>query len=194
MTVKKWFTLVEMLIVIVIIGILAAALVPKLVWVQERARDVARRNELQQVASAVMTFELDNGFFPRTWGSVASLSWQLLGTYLKQMPKDPRAQTNIFWCSGTNTSDGEYYYSPMKKAGINGGSFALISVVEQMSMANYVNKSPFTCPASSTSESRTLSDQLCVRIETTTLSWWATNCQYNPNSPSTNQLLLILVN
>ena len=134
------------------------------------------------------------GFFPRTWGSVASLSWQLLGTYLKQMPKDPRAQTNIFWCSGTNTSDGEYYYSPMKKARIDGGSFALISVVEQMSMANYVNKSPFTCPASSTSESRTLSDQLCVRIETTTLSWWATNCQYNPNSPSTNQLLLILVN
>ena len=40
---KKAFTLVEMLIVVVIIGILAAALIPRLTGAQSKARDAARK-------------------------------------------------------------------------------------------------------------------------------------------------------
>jgi general secretion pathway protein G len=60
---KKAFTLVEMLIVIVIIGILAAALIPRLTGVQSRARDVARVGDAQQIASALATWQLDNGVY-----------------------------------------------------------------------------------------------------------------------------------
>jgi general secretion pathway protein G len=66
---KKAFTLVEMLIVIVIIGILAAALIPRLTGVQSRARDVARKADLSQLSTALTTYQLDNGTYVITGGS-----------------------------------------------------------------------------------------------------------------------------
>ncbi|MEI7477147.1 MAG: prepilin-type N-terminal cleavage/methylation domain-containing protein [bacterium] len=46
---KKSFTLIEMLIVVVIIGILAAALIPRLQSVQARARDIKRIADIHQI-------------------------------------------------------------------------------------------------------------------------------------------------
>lgn len=66
---KKAFTLVEMLIVIVIIGILAAALIPRLTGVQSRARDVARKADISQISTALTTYQLDNGSYVTTWTS-----------------------------------------------------------------------------------------------------------------------------
>ncbi len=60
------FTLIEMLIVIVIIGILAAALVPRLISVQGRARDTKRKADLQQIGSALAIYKTDNATFPAT--------------------------------------------------------------------------------------------------------------------------------
>lgn len=64
---KKAFTLVEMLIVIVIIGILAAALIPRLTGTQARARDTARKADLQQLGTALATWSLDYGTYPVSW-------------------------------------------------------------------------------------------------------------------------------
>lgn len=60
----KAFTLVEMLIVIVIIGILAAALIPRVINAQARARDTARTVDLRNVASAMDLYYTDNGGYP----------------------------------------------------------------------------------------------------------------------------------
>lgn len=62
---KKAFTLVEMLIVIVIIGILAAALIPKITGVQKRARDTARIANMRNISQAVNIHAIDfNGSYP----------------------------------------------------------------------------------------------------------------------------------
>ena len=53
-----------MLIVIVIIGILAAALIPRLTGIQGRARDTARKADLNQISTSLSTYNLDNNNYP----------------------------------------------------------------------------------------------------------------------------------
>ena len=53
-----------MLIVIVIIGILAAALIPRLTGIQARARDTARTADLRNTSTALEVYHLDNGSYP----------------------------------------------------------------------------------------------------------------------------------
>ena len=53
-----------MLIVIVIIGILAAALIPRLTGIQGRTRDVARKADLQQIGTSLSIYKIDKGTYP----------------------------------------------------------------------------------------------------------------------------------
>ena len=67
-----------MLIVIVIIGILAAALIPRLTGIQGRARDTARKADLQQIGTALATYKLDVASYP------TQLAWSTGGTAADQ--------------------------------------------------------------------------------------------------------------
>lgn len=79
---KRGFTLIEMLIVVVIIGILAAALIPRLQSVQGRARDTKRKADIQQIGSASAIYKNDNGSY-----SGLTLA-NLAPAYLTALPSD----------------------------------------------------------------------------------------------------------
>lgn len=105
-SITKAFTLIELLIVIVIIGILAVALIPRLKGAQARARDIARMANFKQIQSALELYAADHGgAYPSTrgvyrWGVTWCHGWHpwtwsnawipnLAPDYLSNLPLDP---------------------------------------------------------------------------------------------------------
>lgn len=108
---QKGFTLVELLIVIAIIGVLAALLMSNFIGVRQRARDAQRKSDLKQVQSALELYRSDLGLYPTTnnFPSCDS-SLPVAGTtiYMQKIPCDPSSGYN----NGGNysyTSDGSSY-------------------------------------------------------------------------------------
>lgn len=91
-----------MLIVIIIIGILAAALVPRLLDVQIRARDTKRKTDLRSIYTALEVYFLDNQSYPlaysgasynsnhSTYSTISTRTGLLSADYITNMPVDPR--------------------------------------------------------------------------------------------------------
>ncbi len=152
----KGFTLVEMLIVIVIIWILAAAILPKIMGIQARARDTKRQADLRNIAMAITTYKMDYGEYPLTeelehWASkyVASASdlYDQLNLYIKKIPKDPQKNNfvnihtkehNDYQIVIKKLSKGEYLYQVGSKGWEKAWIAVLIAKVETPNMANYV--------------------------------------------------------
>ncbi len=132
----KAFTLIEMLIVIVIIGILAAALIPRLSSARGRANDTARKAILSQVAAALVSHQIDKGYFPGTCGDLELASVWLLVAWLDSIPLDP-ANSMVNYFSGAMTA-WQYGYCAIEKNGQANGGFVLAAVSETEGWANYV--------------------------------------------------------
>lgn len=122
-----------MLIVIVIIGILAAALIPRISGMQGRARNTARVADLQQVWTALSLYNADNGGYPmvETWGFDIAFAWGILDNYIPSIPKDPQAGQQM---SGIPNSGGmavwQYGYIAITKGGVRGSAFVLMAKME----------------------------------------------------------------
>ena len=98
---RRWFTLIEMLVVIVIIGILAAYIIPRISSAQWKARDVARKADVNQLTSALISYSLDKKWFPvaMTWRCIIDIAndgslyewfdWLVDWWYISNISKDP---------------------------------------------------------------------------------------------------------
>jgi general secretion pathway protein G len=86
------FTLVEMLLVITIIGILAALVVPKMMGRSEQARQAAAHADISSIKTALDAFVVDNGYYPKNAMDLIqqprdATHWH--GPYLDKIPQDP---------------------------------------------------------------------------------------------------------
>lgn len=102
------FTLVELLIVVTILGILVAAVVPRLAGRTEQARVARARSDVSgNIALALDLFELDSGKYPAAEQGLSALrtapadaeNWR--GPYLKQEPIDPWGNPYRYLYPGT---------------------------------------------------------------------------------------------
>lgn len=96
------FTLIEVMVVVVILGILAAFIVPKIMSRPEQARIVKVKQDLLAIQSALDLYKLDNSMYPTTDQGLEALvkkptsspvpqNWKAEG-YLQQLPIDPWGQ------------------------------------------------------------------------------------------------------
>lgn len=96
------FTLIEVMIVIVILGVLAALIVPKVMGRPDEARAAAARQDIFTIMQSLKLYKLDNRRYPTTEQGLAALvqkpsqapvpqSWSA-GGYLEKLPNDPWGQ------------------------------------------------------------------------------------------------------
>lgn len=93
------FTLIEIMVVVVILGILAAVVVPRIMKRPDDARIVRAKQDIRSIEGALNLYNLDNFVYPSTQQGLEALvtqpsgeppakNWKA-GGYLGQMPKDP---------------------------------------------------------------------------------------------------------
>jgi general secretion pathway protein G len=98
-SVPRGFTLIEVLVVVAILGILAAIVVPRIMDRPDEAKRVAARADIGAIVQALKLYRLDNGNYPATDQGLGALvqrpttnpvpsNWKQ-GGYLERLPKDP---------------------------------------------------------------------------------------------------------
>jgi len=117
LTNRKAFSMIEIMLVVIIIGILAAMVVPNLSGRGQQARMAAAKADIEaNITAALDLYELDNGVYPSTdqglqaliskpSSSPAPKGWS--GPYLKKkkIPKDPWGSNYVYSSPGTNNTD-----------------------------------------------------------------------------------------
>jgi len=104
---SQGFTLIEIMVVVVILGILGALIVPNVISRPDEARVAAAQLGVQQIGNALEYYRLDNGFYPSTDQGIEALvseptgfpeprNWNAEG-YLKNVPEDPWGEPYLYY-------------------------------------------------------------------------------------------------
>jgi len=119
---QKGFTLIEIMVVVVILGILAAAVVPKIMSRPEQARIEKAKHDIAALESALNIYKLDNYQYPSTDQGLESLVTKPSGSpqprnyksggYIKKLNKDPWGKDYLYLFPGTHTELDLYSLGP----------------------------------------------------------------------------------
>lgn len=101
---QSGFSLIEIMVVVVILGILASIVVPKIISRPDEARVVKAKQDVLAIQSALELYKLDNGVYPSTDQGLIALvekpntnptprDWK---QYLKSLPKDPWGRDYLY--------------------------------------------------------------------------------------------------
>ncbi len=108
----RGFTLIEIMVVVIILGLLAGLVLPRVLGQEEKARISAAKTQIRAIEGALDSFKLDNGFYPATDQGLDALikkpetgripnKWRE-GGYLKpaRIPKDPWGRDYVYIAPG----------------------------------------------------------------------------------------------
>ncbi len=93
------FTLIEVMVVVAILGILAALIVPKVMSRPDQARVVAARQDIASLVQALKLYRLDNKRYPSTEQGLAALVARpgaATGGYIEKLPLDPWGKPYLY--------------------------------------------------------------------------------------------------
>ena len=125
---QQGFTLIEVMVVVVILGILAAVIVPKVINRPEQARVVRAQEDIASIDNAMDLYKLDNGYYPSTDQGIQALvtqpttdpvpqNWR---QYLKQSPMDPWGRPYQYLNPGVHGDIDVFTYGPTGRPGGTG--------------------------------------------------------------------------
>lgn len=120
---QSGFTLIEIMVVVLILGLLAALVVPKIVGRTDEARVTKAKADIKAIESALNLFKIDNGFYPTTAEGIGALvqapprakRWNPDG-YLDKVPVDPWSVEYIYHSDGR-----QIIVASMGADGVEGG-------------------------------------------------------------------------
>lgn len=109
---QRGFTLLEVMVVVVILGILAALVVPKIISRPDEARVTASRQDIAMLMQTLQIYRLDNRRYPTTEQGLQALvtkpstapippNWKSNG-YIERLPKDPWGNPYQYLNPGTH--------------------------------------------------------------------------------------------
>ncbi|MEB3902073.1 type II secretion system major pseudopilin GspG [Pseudomonas putida] len=118
---QRGFTLIEIMVVVIILGVLGALVLPNVMSRPDHAKLTAARTDIQSISTALEIYRLDNGRYPSTAQGLDALvkrptvaplprQWNAQG-YLKSTPTDPWGSPYQYTSPGTHSSQGYDLYS-----------------------------------------------------------------------------------
>ena len=131
---KKGFTLIEIMLVVIILGVLAPMVVPRLAGRSEEAlKSIAKTDIESNIPLALDLYEVDTGSFPDTLDALREApadvqNWK--GPYLKKKPQDPWGRAYVYKYPGEH-NEGSFDLYSLGRDGVEGGDDDIVNWDEE---------------------------------------------------------------